>query len=86
MPGWTYLTHDFDPDAGETEEEWAARLAGEGWRMWIRGGGSWIEINGRRVRRWSLRRWVERPTAVAGHEGRVWNPPPEVDEWGRVKS
>lgn len=85
MAGWQYRLTDFDPDGGETEEEWAAQLAAEGWRMWRPGAGPWVSINGRRVRRWSLRRWVDRPHATAGNEGRVWDPPPDVDEWGRVK-
>ncbi|MFQ6170357.1 hypothetical protein ACK8HX_02020 [Oryzobacter sp. R7] len=57
-PGWTYLVHDFDPAGSETEDEWAARVAGEGWRTWAPGAGPWVTINRRRVRRWSLRRWV----------------------------
>lgn len=41
---------------GATEEEWARRLAAEGWQMWLPGSGPWVELNGRRVRRWSVRR------------------------------
>lgn len=50
-----YGLHDWDPEGPETEEEWAARLAAEGWRMWTPGKGSWIVVNGKRLKRWSLR-------------------------------
>ncbi len=83
--GWQYRTLVFDPDAGETEEQWATRIAREGWRMWQPGPGSWMEVGGKRVRRWSVRRWVERPLAVEGFEGRIWATPPVTDQWGRVK-
>lgn len=73
--GWQYRTLVFDPDAGETEEEWAARVAADGWRMWLPGPGMWQTIGGRYGRYWSLRRFVERPFAIAGHEGRVLEPP-----------
>lgn len=53
---WTYRLADFDPSAGVAEEEWARRLAAEGWQMWSPGPGPWIELNGRRVRRWNVRR------------------------------
>lgn len=78
MAGWQYTLKDFDPNAGETEEEWAAAVAADGWRMWKPGSGSWVSINGRRLRRWSLRRWVERPFAIAGHEGAILDPPGEA--------
>lgn len=50
-----YGLFDWDPDGDKTEEQWATRLAGEGWRMHTPGPGSWVTVNGRRVRRWSLR-------------------------------
>jgi hypothetical protein len=53
---WTYRLADFDPSAGVVEEEWARGLAAEGWQMWLPGSGPWVELNGRRVRRWSVRR------------------------------
>ena len=75
MPSWTYLCHDFDPDQGQTEEEWAAELAEQGWRMWTPGPGPWVTINGRRVRRWSLRRWVRNPVSVEGMKVRASDQP-----------
>jgi len=53
---WTYAIHDFDPERDGDGEEWAASLAEEGWRMWEPGPGPWITLEGRRLRRWSLRR------------------------------
>lgn len=83
MAGWQFDYYAWSDDAGESEEEWAAELAREGWRMWI-GPGVWVSIDGRRQRGWPVRRWVERPNAIRGHEGRIWNPPPDdIDEWGR---
>lgn len=52
---WIYRLADFDPSAGVAEEEWARRLAAEGWQMWLPGSGPWIDMNGRQVRRWSVR-------------------------------
>lgn len=77
MAGWQYRTFIFDPDGSETEEEWAAKIAADGWRMWMLGPGQWATIGGKYARRWSLVRYVERPFAVTGNEGRVWMNPPE---------
>ena len=53
---WTYAVHDYDPERDGDEEVWAASLAAQGWRMWEAGPGPWITLEGRRLRRWSLRR------------------------------
>lgn len=53
--GWQYSLVDWDPTGDVSEENWARALAAAGWRMWI-GPGPWVDVNGRRVRRWSLRR------------------------------
>ena len=52
----TYALHDYDPERDGDEEAWADKVAGQGWRMWEPGPGPWITVNGRRLRRWSLRR------------------------------
>jgi hypothetical protein len=44
------------PELGQSDEEWAREQAAEGWQMWDAGHGAWVDINGRRVKRWSLRR------------------------------
>lgn len=54
----TYGLFDFDPERDGDEEAWAPKLAAEGWRTWDAGSGPWIELTGRRLRRWSLRRDV----------------------------
>lgn len=54
---------DFDPSAGMAEDEWARGLAAQGWQIWAPGAGPWVELNGRRVRRWTVRR-------QGGHPGR----------------
>ena len=53
---WTYGLFDYDPEPGDDEEEWARELAEQGWRTWTPGPGPWITLEGRRLRRWSLRR------------------------------
>ena len=57
-----YALHDYDPERDGDEEAWAAAMAEQGWRMWEPGPGPWITLEGRRLRRWSLRR--ERPEAT----------------------
>ncbi|MGO4132354.1 hypothetical protein AB4Y70_12680 [Janibacter sp. YAF2_2] len=53
---WRYTLRDLT-DADDPEV-WAKALAAEGWRLWIPGNtGAETVINGRRVRRYSLRRW-----------------------------
>ena len=56
---WTYGLFDYDPDLDGTEEEWASRMAEQGWQMWTPGRGQWVDVGGRHVRRWNLRRQVE---------------------------
>lgn len=68
-PGWQYTTRDYDPGADADELEWARAVALEGWRIW-HPSGVWVEVNGRRVRRWSLRRACFRPGTVHDHESR----------------
>lgn len=51
-----YTLADYDPETDGDEVEWAKRLDEQGWRAWHDGGGVWIVLNGRRVKRWSLRR------------------------------
>lgn len=53
---WRYTLRDLHP--GDDPETWARELAAEGWRLWIPGNnGAETAINGRTVRRYSLRRW-----------------------------
>jgi hypothetical protein len=51
-----YALHDYDPERDGDVEAWAASLAEQAWRMWEPGPGPWISLEGRRLRRWSLRR------------------------------
>ncbi|CAN7198359.1 hypothetical protein [Knoellia sp. LjRoot47] len=51
-----YTLADYDPETDGDEVDWAKRLDAQGWRTWHEGGGAWTTINGRRVKRWSLRR------------------------------
>lgn len=64
---WKYSLRDLRP--GDDPEQWALDLAAEGWRMWPKGTGVMVTINGREVRRYSLRRWAGEgppPEPVAG--------------------
>jgi hypothetical protein len=54
---WQYGVRDFDPKGGKSAEDWAAELAAQGWRIWYPTG-VWLGVNGRRMQRWSLRRWT----------------------------
>ena len=51
-----YALYDYDPERHGNEGAWAAALSEQGWRMWEPGPGPWITLEGRRLRRWSLRR------------------------------
>ena len=53
---WTYGLFDFDPGRDGDEDAWAAKLAAESWQTWAAGRGPWIKLDGRLLRRWSLRR------------------------------
>ena len=64
---WTYALHDYDPERDGDEEAWAAKLAEQGCRMWEPGPGPWITLEGRRLRRWSLRRETPGRTTSRGH-------------------
>ncbi len=64
---FTYSLFDYDPERDGDEEAWAAKLAAEGWRTWEPGPGPWITLEGRQLRRWSLRR----ETPDASTRGRV---------------
>jgi hypothetical protein len=65
---WRYTLVSWDPATDGPEHEWARKLAAEGWQMWDAGSGPWVEVNGRRVVRWSLRRW-EGPGQSASQAG-----------------
>lgn len=52
MPRYTLA--DWDPECGKSMEEWARELRDQGWRQWSSAGG-WIDVDGRRVWRVSLR-------------------------------
>ena len=67
MTTWQYSSRRWDPDQDGDEEQWARRVAAEGWRTWLDGPGSWVGIDGRRVRVWSLRRPCLRPFSVHDH-------------------
>lgn len=67
MPVWKYTLRDLEK--GDDPEQWALALAAEGWRLWPKGTGVLVTINGRQVRRYSLRRWAGEgapPEPVAG--------------------
>ena len=54
-----YSLIDYDPERDGDEETWARELSENGWRTWAAGSGPWITLEGRRLRRWSLRREVQ---------------------------
>lgn len=66
MSGWQHTTLDFDPEVDGSDGEWARRIAELGWRTW-HSAGVWVDVGGRRVRRWSVRRPCERPWSVHDH-------------------
>ena len=51
------------------EETWARAVAAEGWETW-HSTGVWFTLEGRRVRRWSLRRPCTRPWSANDHDER----------------
>lgn len=53
---WRYTLRDLLPN--DDPEAWALALAAEGWRLWPKGTGVLITIDGREMRRYSLRRWA----------------------------
>lgn len=56
---WQYKLADLRPV--DDPETWAQALADDGWTLWptsVSSHGSQVTINGRTVRRYSLRRWV----------------------------
>lgn len=58
---WRYSLFDYPVDGSEGDlETWCARLAEDGWQLWDAGIGAVIDLNGREVRRLSLRRWQAR--------------------------
>ncbi|GAA4402901.1 hypothetical protein GCM10023168_13910 [Fodinibacter luteus] len=67
--GWQHGTHDYDPETDGDEVEWARARAAEGWRTW-HASGVWVTVNGRRVRRWAMRRPCTRPWGVHDHAER----------------
>lgn len=54
---WQYTLRDLTDD--DDPETWALKLRDQGWRLWPPKTGVLVTINGRQVRRYSLRRWVE---------------------------
>ena len=67
--GWQHTTRDYDPEVDGDEEAWARAVAEEGWRIW-HPSGTWIQLGGRRVRRWALRRPCLTPWSVHDHSER----------------
>ena len=67
MTGWQYSAPQWDPTRDGDEELWARAIAADGWRTWLDHTGTWTDINGRRVRVWSLRRPCRRPFSVHEH-------------------
>ena len=57
---WHYGLFDYDPSLGQDFDTWRDELAEKGWRVWCIEGqrtGAWINLDGRRIWRLSLRRW-----------------------------
>lgn len=54
---WQYALRDLTAD--DDPEAWARALAKDGWRLWPPRTGVLVTINGKTVRRYSLRRWRE---------------------------
>ena len=67
MTGWQYSAPQWDPTRDGDEQLWAHAVAADGWRTWLDHTGTWTDINGRRVRVWSLRRPCRRPFSVHEH-------------------
>ena len=66
VTGWQYTTRDYYPATDGDEEPWARAVAAEGWQTW-HAPGVWITLEGRRERRWSLRRQCPRLWSVHDH-------------------
>ena len=66
---FTYALFDYDPERDGDEEEWARALADQGWRTWAAGSGPWIDLAGRRLRRWSLRRETSPDARLPSSDG-----------------
>ena len=66
VTGWQHTTRDYDPATDGNEEAWARTVAAEGWQTWT-ASGVWITLEGRRIRRWTLRRPCSRPWSVHDH-------------------
>lgn len=64
---WRYTLRDLLPT--DDAEAWALALAAEGWRLWPKGTGVLITIDGREMRRYSLRRWAGDGTPPEPVEG-----------------
>ncbi|WP_353952568.1 hypothetical protein V6K52_03730 [Knoellia sp. S7-12] len=58
-----YALIDYDPVTDGDEADWARTLDAHGWRTW-HDTGVWVTVNGRRVRRWSVRRRSARGRAT----------------------
>lgn len=56
---------DFDPETDGDEVEWARSLDEQGWRTG-HDTGVWQVFNGRRVKRWSLRRRKPKKAGIPG--------------------
>ena len=57
---WRYALFDFDPQGGQTFDEWRRKMAEDGWQLWSidgRRSGAWINVEGQRLWRLSLRFW-----------------------------
>lgn len=59
-----YTLLDYNPLTDGDELEWGRAVDAQGWRAW-HNTGVWIDLGGRRIRRWSLRR-VRPPRAAGG--------------------
>lgn len=62
-----YALIDYDPTTDGDEADWARALDADGWRTW-HDTGVWVTLNGRKVRRWSVRRKKPKRQATA-HAG-----------------
>ncbi len=77
MTGWQYSAPQWDPTRDGDEELWARAVAADGWRTWLGHTGTWTDVNGRRVRVWSLRRPCRRPFSVHDHTNTCIDSQPE---------
>jgi hypothetical protein len=70
MP-WQYKVVDWDPKKQRSERECLGRRAAEGWHLWDASSGHWTVVDGRRVKRYYLRRPMP-----GTDEGQPCTPPP----------